>query len=362
MHKRILIINPFGIGDVLFSTPLISAIKEKYSRSYIAYICNVRTRGILETNPDVDEVFVFERDEYRGFWKRSKIKALKRLCNFWREIKKRRFDLLLDLSLGKEYAFFSWLIGIKERRGFNYKGRGRFLTHRIPFEGFNDKPVAEYYMEVIHRVGGTKCPTYAVGQGTVLVTTDSDRQYIDDFLKEQGIKEGDTLVGIAPGGGASYGKEKAHYKRWAPKKFALLSDRVVSCGLRPILIGGPKERELVKDIELKMQHKPLVAPDMKIRQIACLIKKCKAIICNDGGLLHIAVSQDVPTISMFGPTDENVYGPYPPSERHIIIKSNADCRPCYKRFKLPECNTIKCMEGTSVETVFNIFKKLTEEK
>jgi len=355
MHKRILIINPFGIGDVLFSTPLISAIKEKYSGSYIAYICNIRTKEILETNPDVDEVFVFERDEYRSLLKKSKIKALKRLLSFWMEIKKRRFDLLLDLSLGKEYAFFSWLIGIKERRGFNYKGRGRFLTHKVAFEGFNDKPVAEYYLDIISEPSAISHQPSA----TVLLTTDKDEACVDDFLKKAGVGEHDALVGIAPGGGASYGKEKAHYKRWAPEKFVLLSDRIESSGARLILLGGPKERDLIKDVALKMQNKPLIASDMKIREIAYLIKKCKALICNDGGLLHIAVSQDTPTISIFGPTDENVYGPYSPSKRHVIMKSNADCRPCYKRFRLPECSTIKCMGDISVETVFNAFKNLS---
>jgi len=355
MYKRILIINPFGIGDVLFSTPLISAIKEKYSGSYIAYICNIRTKEILETNPDVDEVFVFERDEYRSLLKKSKIKALKRLLSFWMEIKKRRFDLLLDLSLGKEYAFFSWLIGIKERRGFNYKGRGRFLTHKVAFEGFNDKPVAEYYLDIISEPLAISLQPSA----TVLLTTDKDEACVDDFLKKAGVGEHDALVGIAPGGGASYGKEKAHYKRWAPEKFALLSDRIESSGARLILMGGPKERDLIKDVALKMQNKPLIASDMKIREIAYLIKKCKALICNDGGLLHIAVSQDTPTISIFGPTDENVYGPYSPSKRHVIMKSNADCRPCYKRFRLPECRTIKCMGDISVETVFNAFKNLS---
>ncbi len=184
MHKRILIINPFGIGDVLFSTPLTSAIKGKYPGSYISYICNIRTKEILETNPGVDEVFVFERDEYREFWKRSKIRALKKLCNFWRDVKKKRFDLLLDLSLGKEYAFFSWLIGIKERRGFNYKGRGRFLTHKVAFEGFNDKPVAEYYLDIISEPSAISHQPSA----TVLLTTDKDEACVDDFLKRQGLE------------------------------------------------------------------------------------------------------------------------------------------------------------------------------
>ena len=59
MRKNILIINPFGIGDVLFSTPLVSAVKAEYPGGYIAYICNLKTKDILTTNPAIDEVFVF---------------------------------------------------------------------------------------------------------------------------------------------------------------------------------------------------------------------------------------------------------------------------------------------------------------
>ena len=136
MSHNILIINPFGVGDVLFSTPLISNIKAQHPGCYIGYICNIRTKEILETNPDVAGIFVFERDEYRALWRHSKVNCVKKICAFWKEIKKRRFDIVIDLSLGKEYAFLCWLAGIKERRGFNYKGRGRFLTHKIRIKNF----------------------------------------------------------------------------------------------------------------------------------------------------------------------------------------------------------------------------------
>ena len=354
MHNRILIINPFGIGDVLFSTPLISVLKKEHPGCYISYMCNIRTRELLEANPDISEIFVFERDDYRKLWKSSKIECIKNLFDFWRKISRRKFDIVIDLSLGKEYAFFCWLIGIKERRGFNYKGRGRFLTHRIVFEGFNDRPVAEYYLGVIEEAPGSTL--HAPGK-TVLVPTDKDRACVDDFLKKAGVGEQDALVGIAPGGGASYGKEKAGYKRWGHEKFALVADKIASNGAKLILIGGPTERELLKDVALKMQCKPLVAPDMKIREIACLIKRCKLFICNDGGLLHVAVSQNVPTVSIFGPTNEKVYGPYPPSQKHVVITSDIDCRPCYRRFRLQECSNKRCMKEVSVESVFDIILK-----
>ena len=107
---RVLIVNPFGIGDVLFSTPMISNIKEAYPQAYIGYICNIRAKDALYHNPDINKLFVFEKDEYRNLWKASKIRCIRRFLSFLGEIKKERFDLEIDLSLGYHYSFFLWLI------------------------------------------------------------------------------------------------------------------------------------------------------------------------------------------------------------------------------------------------------------
>ena len=87
------------------------------------------------------------------------------------------------------------------------------------------------------------------------------------------------------------------------------------------------------------------------------MKRCKLVISNDGGMLQIAVSQGVPTVSIYGPTDEKVYGPYPPDSKNIVVKSDAECRPCYKKFKLPECMNKGCLEDISVDEVFKTISR-----
>lgn len=356
MIKKILIINPFGIGDVLFSTVLISALRKICPESYIAYICNLKTKDILTTNTGVDDVFVFERDEYRTLWKKSKIKAIKKFINFWGEIKKRRFNTVFDLSLGKEYAFCCFLAGIKDRRGFDYKGRAKFLNHRIPFDGFNDKPVAEYYLALLTKDAIARPKADIIS--TILITTNEDRQYIDNFLTQSAIKDSDVLIGIAPGGGISFGKKDQDRRRWPVKKFAELGDKIIEkFNAKIILIWGPCEEELINEIKNLMKESGLSAPKTAIRQMAELCKRCDAIVCSEGGPLHIAASQAVRTVSIFGPVDEKVYGPYPKTEKNIVITSNASCRPCYKKFKLPECPNKKCLEDISADFVLD---KLSE--
>ncbi len=127
-----------------------------------------------------------------------------------------------------------------------------------------------------------------------------------------------------------------------------------------VLIWGPGEEKLVQEIATLMKQKPLIAPGTKIREMAELCKRCRLVICSEGGPLHIANSQGINTISIFGPVDEKVYGPYPKSEKNIVITSNADCRPCYKKFKLPDCEHKKCLEDISVDNVFDtILNKVT---
>ncbi len=361
MPQNILIINPFGIGDILFSTPLVSALKRSYAGCYIGYICNTRTKDILETNPDVAETFVFERDEYRVLWKQKKSECVRKFLDFWRRIHKKRFDWVFDLSLGKEFAFLCWLAGIKERSGFNYKGRGRFLTRKIPFDGFNDKPVAEYYLDLLSSRFGHLDRSGQIE--TMLQASPADNEYIGDFLKKSGVADNDFLIGIAPGGGVSFGKKDLERRRWGAEKFSELADRLAERFVaRIILIWGPGEEKLARDIKTGMKNKVFMAPATTIRQMAALCKRCRMVICSEGGPLHIASSQHIKTVSIFGAVDEKVYGPYPPGKDNLVITSDVECRPCYKRFKLPKCDKRVCMEWISVNTVFNaLTKHLLEE-
>ena len=82
-------------------------------------------------------------------------------------------------------------------------------------------------------------------------------------------------------------------------------------------------------------------------------------LTNDGGPLHMAVALGVKTVSIFGPVDDKVYGSYPPSEKHTVIKKDLPCRPCYYNFKIPVCEQDKyCLKGISADEVFNSVKNI----
>ncbi len=89
--KRVLVINIFGIGDVLFTTPMISNLKASHPDLYIGYVCNSRTAALLERNPKIDKVFTYDRDEYNEAFQRSKILGFKKWIAFLKEIPPREF-------------------------------------------------------------------------------------------------------------------------------------------------------------------------------------------------------------------------------------------------------------------------------
>lgn len=355
---RILIANPFGIGDVLFTTPIVKLLRKSFNQSYIGYICNKRVKEILTTNPNLDEVFVFEKDDYRNLWKESRIRCIKKFVSFLKEIRRRKFDLAIDFSLGHRYSLFLKLIGVPKRIGFNYKDRGRFLTDKIDIDGFSDKHVAEYYMDLVSFLG---IEPEANGSFQIF-PSDDDRRWVEKFLSDSGIKEDDFIIGIVPGGGTSWGKD-AFYKHWPEDKFARVADELVKkFSAKVIVLGDSSEVDKYKNVMSLMEYEPITACGRTtLRQFAALLSKCKLVICNDGGPLHVAVSQGTKTVSIFGPVDEKVYGPYPPSEDHIVVAKEISCRPCYSKFKLPRCESHDCLRKIAAEEVLEAAEKLLRD-
>lgn len=342
--EKILIINPFGIGDVLFSTPLIEILKDRYPACYIGYVCNKRSYEVIKSNPKVDKFFVYEKDDYRKEWEKSRGGCLKLIWNFLKIIMRERFDVAIDLSLGYQYSLLLSLIGIRNRFGFNYRKRGRFLTGKIDIEGFSEKHVVEYYCDILKFLD---IDMHGLKLSPKVYMTDEDIAWADGFLKANGIIEGDLLIGVIPGCGASWGADARH-RRWDSDGFAQVCDGLAEhYGARVILLGNSSEAEICEGIQEKIRNKAIMAcGKTNLRNFLGLINRCRLIITNDGGPLHMAVGLGLKTVSIFGPVDEKIYGPYPMTKDHIVMsKNDVPCRPCYKKFKYKICEDRSCLKS-----------------
>jgi len=351
--RKILIINIFGIGDVLFTTPLIANIKTNFPQMFVGYVANRRTAPLVLDNPKIDRVFIYERDEYHALYRKSRIRFLKRFLEDLKAIQKENFDLVIDFTLNGNTSFLMWLIGIKERMGFNFKNRSPFLTRKIKLEGYEGKHIVEYYLTFCQELG------LPLSEPHMEIPISQEEEYwAQKILQRNNLSWSKPLVGLVPGGGASWGKE-AVYKLWSAENYAKLADKIVEkFAAAIILMGDQQEKDLCARVAKSMQHKPiLLAGQTTIKQLAALCALCRCVIVNDGGPLHVAVTAGAKTVSIFGPVDEKVYGPYP-SENHVVVTKDIACRPCYRRFRRAQCEHISCLSTLTVEEVFERIREV----
>jgi len=353
--KRLLIINPFGIGDVLFTTPVIRAIKEKYPDSFIGYWCNLRVKPLLKDNARINKIFALSRGDIKKLYQESFFKGFSNFLKLAFSLKKERFNICLDFSLDHRYSLLAKIIGIRKRVGFNYQGRGRFLTDKIDLAGYNDKHALEYYLDLL-------CFLDIETQEKSLELNVPAAVEIKakNILSGVRIEEGDLVIGIAPGGGGSWGKD-AGYKHWPALKFAQVADKLVTqFKAKIVLLGDETERAIADIIVSAMLNKPVdLTGKVSLDLLPAVIKSCNLFISNDGGPMHIAVALGVKTVSVFGPVSEVVYGPYPDRRNHVALSWDGECRPCYKNFRMPVCDRDKeCLKAISVDEVFAAAVKL----
>ncbi|MDP8234032.1 MAG: lipopolysaccharide heptosyltransferase II [Candidatus Saelkia tenebricola] len=347
---RILIVNPFGIGDVIFTLPLIRNLKKTFPHSHIGYLSNRRTYPILSVQPEIDSLYVYEKDEWRSLYKTSRIKTIIKFGSFLKSIKRMKFDIVFDLSLAGKFGFIFWILGIKKRLGYDYKNRGIFLNKKIKMSGYSNKHMVEYYSDLVALLGlksefkftKLSLPTSVIDWGNDEVAELKNRSNL--------------IISLIPGGGASWGSQ-AYKKRWEEEKYKELLNlmlREIDAG---ILLLGDKEDKSKWGKVPKHDMVLNYMGETSLLEFAALISVSDLVVTNDGGPVHIAAAFSIPTLSIFGPVSESVYGPYPKDNKHRIMSLKLNCRPCYKNFRMPSCSHHRCLDELSAGDVFKELKE-----
>lgn len=351
-HK-ILIVNPFGIGDAIFSLYLVEALKKSLPQTRIGFLGNERTAALLRMDRSVDIVHEFNRDEFRALRRRDPLGFAAKAFRSMGEIKKERYGALFDLSLGREFAFLAAFLGIGRRIGFDFKGRGLWLTHKTRLEGYETKHVVDWQLGLL-RAAGLETPQ--LSSMLPFVIPPEAKKEAADLLAGQGIPKSVVPLAVAPGGGKSWGPN-AVYKQWSPERF---SEAVRKSGWHgPVLLLGDAEEKALLDEVKKGLPGAATAAGLPIAAVCALLQQSKALLCNDGGLLHLANALGVPTVSLYGPVDEKVYGPYGRGPRREVLALEIPCRPCYQKFHFPDCaHERRCLEELSVEKVSSALGKI----
>ncbi len=339
--SRILLTRMKYIGDIVLTTPIIRSVRNAFPDAYIAYMGEKSAVSLLENNPNLNEIIPFD-------FSRPTIFEQPRVA--W-ELRRRKFDLAIDLFNNPRSALLTRATGADVRVGAERKGRGKLYTVQVRDDG-KPKTAIEFHNQFIQAVGIE--PTS--DKTEIFLTEDEKReariylQWLDYENSPLDITK--PIVGIHPG--ATWPA-----KRWLPERFAELADLIAAkLGAQVILTAGPNDADVIRAVMGHSIANVKVIRNLPLRQLAAIISLGSAYVANDNGTMHISAALRVPTIGIFGPGEENIWFPYLANEGHIALRRDVHCHPCHLDIcnRLGELN-MECMKLLTVDDVFKALKK-----
>ncbi len=333
--KNILVVEVNWLGDVLLTTPAIKAIKKAYPNCHLACMVLPRVREVLDGNPDVDEIIIFDE-------KGKHLKIFPRI-KFIIELRRKKFDAAFLFHRSLTRTLITFFAGIKQRIGYSTLKRRFLLTRKIPSPagGMHRSDTFSGLVESFGvKVKDRNCDFFV---------PEKSRAHIREFLKKEGVSDNDFLAVINPG--ANW-----NLKRWPRESFAEISDRLVEYFNAKIVISGSeKDIGLAADISNLMKAKPIIlAGKTTVKQLGALMERADLVISADSGPMHLAAAVSKNLIALFGPTDPKITGPRGKANTIIIHKSMGCKIPCYES----DCRDNVCMGAISVEDVLQEVRKI----
>jgi heptosyltransferase-2 len=281
-YKRILIVRTDRIGDVLLSTPAIKALRDKYPHAYIAMMVAPYAKDIVDGNPYLDEVIIYDKDNLHKRWRDT--------IRFSRNLKKKRFDLSIVLHPTNRVHLITFLAGIPKRLGYDRK-LGFLLTDRIKHEKqLGKQHESEYVLDMLRPLGisNARLELY-------MPIKKEAENWVEQKFKLEGIWPKDKILAIHPAASCPS-------KVWSAARFAQACDVLADkYKLKVILISGPNDADKALEVASHMRNRCInFAGKTTVSELASLLKRCSLFISNDSGPVHIASAVSTPVISIFG--------------------------------------------------------------
>lgn len=319
--RRILIIKPSSLGDIVHTLPVLALLRETWPQAHIAWLVGSAFAPLLDGHPLLDEVIVFDRRRFGRLLQSRRI-----LADFGRfvwQLRRRRFDLVIDLQGLVRSGFLAWASGAPRRVGF---ARARELAPLFYSQRVACPPDATHAVDKNLHLAKALCPRLGVGgvASFPLGLRHEELAAARRLLADSAGRPLDTFIVLLPGA-------RWESKRWPADRFAALIDRVHAEGLPPVVLaGGPDDRTLAEQIASACAAPATnLVGRTTLRELSALLALSALVICQDSGPMHIAAALNKPLVALFGPTNPSRTGPHSPAARVVALP--LDCAPCYRR-------------------------------
>ncbi len=319
--NKILIIRLSSLGDILLTTPFIRSLKNMFPKLQIDFLLRQEYSDALINNPYINTLYRYSRE------KESNKKVLA-------DIKRSNYELIIDLQ-----------------NNFRSKKIKRSLN--VLYVSFDKKTIKKFLLVNLKINLLKNAQQIPVRYAQVIENLNLDNDGIDLFTPnkpDEKLDIQDNLIGLCPGA--------RHFtKQWPKEYFIALGKKLSESGYKVLLFGGRIDKQLCEEISNEIPGSINLANEDDLLQTAANMKMCKAIICNDSGLMHVASSTNTKVVAIFGSTvKEFGFTPYNCDDL-ILENKSLTCRPCSHigRSSCPKKH-FKCMREISPELVFEKVK------
>ncbi len=331
--NRFLIIRTDRIGDVILSTPVLTALKRTFPGCFIAMLLRAYTAALVQDHPDVDLILTESEPEQNVY-------ALAAM------LKMHRFDAAILLHPTLRLALACRLAGIPVRVGSGYRAYSFLFNRRVYQHRKNsDQHELDLNLQMIKNFGADTQPI----EFRFSIPVQAVRR-VDELLRQYGITAKDRFVVIHPGSGGSA-------LDWPISSYAQLAARLYEeLDVEIVVTGSAAESRLVDQI-VEQSDGPILRLDgqLSIKELGALLLRASLQISNSTGPLHLAVALGVDVIGIYCPItacSPKRWGPYRRADS-VLMPQVPLCERCDKE----GCRYLNCMEMISVQQVFDLAAK-----
>lgn len=330
--RSFLVIHQGALGDFILALPALETLRRAFPRARSVVMGYPRVLELVESRFYADEILSVDQKGMASFFVR-KGSLDPTLSEFFK-----RFDLIVVFGKDGEGALVDNLKTVCERG----------LLHIYSFPPREERiHLTDHLLRQFAHYG---IPVYR--SHPRLYLKESDREWAANFWEGKGVtrKVRQEVVILHPGSGS---KKKV----WPIDRYSNLArtlhDRL---GSRILIVLGPAEApEARKSFEGRGYASPILASGLSVLQLASVMEGCKLFVGNDSGVSHLAAAVGLPTVAIFGPTDQSVWAPR--GERTCVVSKDVLCSPCLHE-RSSQCTEVECLTGVQMEDVFDGLKRI----
>jgi ADP-heptose:LPS heptosyltransferase len=323
---NILLIRLRLIGDVVFTTPVIRALKRRFPQARLAYVVEPHARAVVEGNPHLDELIVAPAP--------GTPRRLGEDLALVRRLRASRYDLAIDLHGGPRSALLTWLSGATRRIGYEIPARRWMYTDRVArSRTLQPRHSVVNQWDLLGPLGfGEPDPEI---DGTEMPFSAGAAASAAERLRAAGADpDNGRLVVVHVSAGNPF-------RRWPADAWVELLVRLsrAEAGRTLLVLSGPSERDAAREIGARARVQVggsggiVDNVDVDLVELRALLERSALFVGGDSGPLHVAGTTSVPIVGLYGPTLPARSAPWRPScfVTESVELGELPCRPCHQR-------------------------------